>query len=115
MMGAKRARLSAIALGVALGVLYAAWMLTVGILASRGTFGMDLVTHWATFYPGVAATMTGAFVAGAWGFLKGFLIGLVLGWIYNLCLCCCTRCCPCCRCSCNSCGVAGHDEKKENP
>ena len=112
MMGKKRARLSAVALGVALGVLCGAWMLTVGMLAWHGIFGADLVAQWATMFPGVAATMMGALVAGAWGFLKGFVIGLIFGWIYNLCLCCCTRCCPCCKCGCGACGTADTNMNK---
>lgn len=111
MMGTKRARLSAVALGVALGVLCGAWMLFVGMSAWQNVFGADIVNRWALFYPGVSISMKGAWIAGAWGFLKGFFMGLIIGWIYNLCLCCCTRCCPCCKCTCEKCCAT--EPKKE--
>lgn len=110
MTGGKRARLSAVGLGVALGVMCGGWMLMITLLAWNGQFTpftTDLVTHWTGIFPGVELSMTGSFVAGSWGFLKGFFSALVFGWIYNLCVCCCTRCCPCCKCSCTSCGSKG--------
>ncbi len=101
MMG-KRAKLSAIALGIAFGVLSGGWMLLVGLSAVYGYFGTDMVNQWASFYPGVAATVKGVSIAAAWGFLQGFVCGLIVGWVYNLCLCCCSRCpCPCCGPSCD--------------
>jgi hypothetical protein len=107
----KCSRLSAVALGVAMGVLCGVWMLVVGMLAWHGVFGDELVKHWATMFPGVDATMKGSMIAGGWGFLKGFFYGLVLAWLYNLCLCCCTKCCPCCKSSCGTCGTAPKDGK----
>jgi len=110
MTGVKRARLSAVALGVALGVLCGVWMLTVGLLAFKNQtpFATELMTRWATIFPGVEVSIMGSCVAGAWGFLKGFFIGLVFGWIYNLCLCCCSGChsgcCPGCQCA-SCCGT----------
>lgn len=100
MSGLKRARLSAVALGVSIGFLRGGWMLIVGLLAAHGGFGVDLIHHWATFYPGVDVTVKGAIIIGAWGFVTGFFIGLILAWIYNLCLCCCCRShCSCCKAS----------------
>lgn len=113
----KRARLSAVALGVALGFLCGGCMLVTGLLAYYGVYGMEYMTKWAAMYPGVVVTGTtvplvSAFIAGGWGFLKGFFSGLVLGWIYNLCLCCCSRShCACCKTMGESCGTC-HDVEK---
>ena len=106
MTGVKRARLSAVALGVALGFLCGAWMLTVGLLAFKNQtpFAVEMMNRWATIFPSVDISMMGSCVAGAWGFLKGFFIGLVFGWIYNLCICCCSGCCSSCKCS-SCCGT----------
>ena len=103
-MWGKKTRLSAVALGVAGGVMCGGWMLIVGLMATYGSFGTDMVTHWATMFPGIDASVKGSLVAGGWGFLKGFFSGLILAWLYNLCLCCCTRncACPCCKSSCDT-------------
>jgi len=104
MRGLKKARLSAVALGVALGVICGVGMLIVGLAATQGVFGAEMVARWATQFPGIEVSLTGSFIAGAWGFLKGFFFGLILGWLYNLCLCCCTRGhCSCCKTSCETC------------
>ena len=105
MTGVKRARLSAVALGVALGFICGVWMLTAGLLAFKiqSPFATEMMNHWKTIFPGVEISLIGSCVAGAWGFLKGFFLGLVFGWIYNLCLCCCPSCCPCCKCA--TCGT----------
>lgn len=100
MTGMKRARLSAVALAVALGFMCGGFKLVITMLAMKGMFvpqTVDMVTRWAAVFPGVEVSMVGSFVAGAWGFLTGFFSGLVFSWIYNLCLCCCPGCCPCCK------------------
>ena len=100
MIGTKRARLSAVAMAVALGFMCGAFKLIVAQLALYGKFvpqTVEMVTRWGGIFPGVEASMTGSFVAGAWGFLTGFFAGLIFSWIYNLCLCCCPGCCPCCK------------------
>lgn len=114
MTGMKRARLSAIALGMAVGVLCGGWMLAAGLMAYDGgsVWATDMVHRWAAIFPGVQVSLAGSFVLAAWGFLKGLLSGLILGWIYNLCLCCCSKCCPCCKCpSCDgrSCSISKTD------
>jgi len=105
MTGLKKARLSAVALGVALGIMCGVGMLAIGIAATYGAYGADLVAQWATHFPGVEVSIKGSIVAGAWGFLKGFFSGVIIAWLYNLCLCCCTRNhCSCCKTSCGTCG-----------
>lgn len=103
MIGTKRARLSVVGLGVALGVMCGVWMFLIGFLALNydTPFAKDLILRWKEIYPGIDVTWAGASVAAAWGFLKGFVTGIIFGWLYNLCLCCCTSCCSCCKCSCN--------------
>jgi hypothetical protein len=104
MSGLKRARLSAVALGVAIGFLKGGWMLCAVLSAVYGSYGADFVTRWATIFPGIDASVKGALIAGAWGFVVGFFMGLIVAWIYNLCLCCCNRShCSCCKESCGTC------------
>ncbi len=113
----KRARLSAVSLGVAIGFLCGGFKLVVGLLAVYKGVGTELINHWATIFPGIEITVTGALIAGAWGFLMGFFSGLILGWIYNLCLCCCGRShCACCKtsCGCTKCNTVVVEEKTKS-
>jgi hypothetical protein len=103
MVGMKKARLSAVALGVALGVMCGVFMLAGVLGAIYGVFSADMVSHWSHF-PGVDVSVKGSLIAGAWGFIKGFFSGLILAWLYNLCLCCCGKGhCGCCKSSCGTC------------
>lgn len=103
-VGLKKARLSAVALAVALGVLGGLCMMIMVLTATYGVFGADTVARWATQYPGVDVSIKGSFIAGAWGFMKGFFSGLIIAWLYNLCLCCCSRGhCSCCKTTCGTC------------
>ncbi len=113
----KKARLSACALGIALGVICGVVMLVVGLLATHGVFGADIMARWSAQLPGVDLSIKGSLVAGAWGFVKGFFFGLILGWIYNLCLCCCSRghCgCGCCKKGCGTCTCNCNTEKNKS-
>lgn len=113
MKGFKKARLSAVALGVALGIMCGVAMLVVGILATQGVFGADMMARWATQFPGVDVSIKGSLIAGAWGFVKGFFSGLILAWLYNLCLCCCSKGhCACCKTACGTCTCNCNTEKK---
>ncbi len=104
MSGKKCARLSAVALGIAIGFLDGVCMLVTVLAVIYGGFATDAVTHWATIFPGIEVSVKGAIIAGAWGFLTGFVVGLIIAWVYNLCLCCCTRGhCSCCKANCESC------------
>ena len=106
----KCARLSAVALGVAFGVVTALTMMIFAWTAWNGGHGTQIVDMWATVYPGFEASLKGGFIGGAWGFVEGFIVGVVVGWVYNLCLCCCSkRGCCCGQSSCPSCG-----DKKEH-
>lgn len=98
MMGHRSARLSAVALGVSIGVVCALTMMIFAWSAWLGGYATQMIEQWATVFPGIEASLKGGFIAGAWGFVEGFIFGVVTGWIYNLCLCCCSRKCCCGKC-----------------
>ena len=58
-------RCQPIALGVAFGVLNAAYVFLAGIFAMYG------------------ASVAGLFIAAVWAFLDGFFTGCFIAWIYN--------------------------------
>ena len=90
-------RFSPMALGISLGLITGLCMLGFAWSAWTWGHGTTLIDQWASIYPGFAATLQGGFVGLGWGFLEGFIIGVIWAWLYNICLCCCRCCCCCCR------------------
>lgn len=70
------------ALGVAIGVLWAAYVLFCGITAMFG-WGVALVEALSSLYIGYAPSIAGAAIGAAWGFVDGYIAGVVIAWIYN--------------------------------
>jgi hypothetical protein len=103
----KAMRLSPVALGLAVGVLSGVYMWVFAWVGMRWGFGMDIIKMWGTVFPGFEATMKGAFYGLAGGFIDGVVCGLIVAWIYNLCLCCCASSGCCCSSSCNCEGKNG--------
>jgi len=72
-----------LALGMGIGVLWAFYVLFIGITAIFG-WGNALVEVLASLYIGYGASIVGAVIGAVWGFIDGFIAGLVIAWIYNL-------------------------------
>ena len=72
-----------LALGVAVGVL---WAFYVGCLAITAMFnwGSALVAPLASLYIGYGASIVGAIIGAVWAFVDGFVAGIVIAWIYNI-------------------------------
>ncbi len=70
------------ALGVAIGVLWAAYVFFCGITAMFG-WGVALVDALSSLYIGYAPSILGAVIGAAWGFVDGYVAGVVIAWIYN--------------------------------
>lgn len=71
-----------IALGVAIGVLWALYVGGLGITAMFN-WGTALVTPLASLYIGYSASIAGAVIGAIWAFFDGFVAGAVIAWIYN--------------------------------
>ncbi len=71
-----------LALGVGIGVLWAAYVFFIGITAMFG-WGNALVEALASLYIGYEASIIGAILGAIWGFVDGFIAGVVIAWIYN--------------------------------
>jgi hypothetical protein len=76
-------RCQPLALGIAIGVLWAIYVLFVGIVAMFG-WGAALVDALSSLYIGYAASIIGAIIGAIWGFVDGFIAGVVIAWIYNI-------------------------------
>lgn len=72
-----------LALGVAIGVLWAVYVFSAAIMAMFG-WGVALVNVLASFYIGYAASIAGAAIGAIWAFVDGFVAGVVIAWIYNI-------------------------------
>lgn len=75
-------RLSVNALGVAVGILWAVYVFFCGITAMFG-WGVALVDALSSLYIGYAPSIPGAFIGLVWGFVDGYIAGVVIAWIYN--------------------------------
>jgi len=75
-------KLQPLALGIAIGVLWAIYVFVAGIFAMSG-WGVALVTALASFYIGYGASIVGAIVGAVWAFIDGFVAGFIIAWIYN--------------------------------
>jgi len=75
-------RLSPNALGVAAGILWAAYVLSVGVTAMFG-WGVALVNAISSLYIGYGPSIPGAIIGAVWGFVDGYIAGVVIAWLYN--------------------------------
>jgi len=70
------------ALGVAIGVLWAAYVSFCGITAMFG-WGVALVDAISSLYIGYGPSIPGAIIGAVWAFVDGYIAGVVIGWLYN--------------------------------
>ena len=71
-----------LALGIAIGVLWALYVGCVGITAMFG-WGTGLIAPLASLYIGYSASVIGAFIGAVWAFFDGFVAGIIIAWVYN--------------------------------
>lgn len=69
-------------LGVAIGVLWAFYVFTIGI-AAMFDWGTVLVNALGSLYIGYRASVIGAVIGAAWAFIDGFIAGVIIAWVYN--------------------------------
>lgn len=72
-----------LALGIAIGVLWAIYVFFAGIFATFG-WGTALVTTLGSLYIGYAPSILGAIIGAIWALIDGFVAGVVIAWIYNM-------------------------------
>jgi hypothetical protein len=72
-----------LALGIAIGVLWAFYVFFAGIFAMFD-WGVALVAALGSFYIGYGASIVGAIIGAVWAFVDGFVAGVVIAWIYNM-------------------------------
>jgi len=75
-------KIQPLALGVAVGALWAFYVFFAGIFAMFG-WGVVMVTTLGSFYIGYSASILGAIIGTIWAFMDGFVAGAIIAWIYN--------------------------------
>jgi hypothetical protein len=71
------------ALAVAIGVLWAIYVLLLGWIAAFG-WGREMVTVLSSLYIGYKPTFVGGIIGGIWAFVDGAIAGAIIAWVYNL-------------------------------
>jgi len=69
-------------LGLALGTSWAVGVLLIGSMGRFG-WGTPLADLLASVYIGFGSTLPGLIVGALWGFVDGFLGGIIIAWLYN--------------------------------
>ena len=80
-------KISTVALGLTLGVLWGASFCGMGVLhVVFPGYGEDFFRLMASIYPGMAGdgSLTDVVVGVAYGLADGFLFGFLMAWLYNL-------------------------------
>lgn len=84
-------KLSAMGLGTALGLTWAISMFIIGMAAMLFSYGMPMVTLMESIYIGFHPTLIGSLIGMGYGFVDGFIGGVLIAWFYNLYGQCCSK------------------------
>lgn len=79
-------KISALALGLTLGILWGASFCGMGVIhAISPAYGADFFRLMASIYPGMAGdgSFTDALIGTAYGLADGFFFGCLMAWLYN--------------------------------
>lgn len=104
--GCSAFKLHSVALGVACGITKALFLILFAWSAMYWNYGLSTITQIGEIYQGYNATFLGGLYGGGYGLLVGFVFGCLIGFFYNLCVCCC-RCSLCRSTEVCSCGKEG--------
>ena len=77
------AKLDVRAFGFALGIVWGAAMLIMGLLNMWLGWGGAFEEVMSTVYLGYKPTLLGSIIGGLWGFVDAGIAGVVVGWLYN--------------------------------
>lgn len=81
-----KTKLSVVSFGIAIGVTEGLYMLLFGWMGWLFGYGNTMILQIANAFYGYAPSFGGAIVGGIWGFVDGFVFGVVAAAIYNFCL-----------------------------
>lgn len=88
-------RLCIMAFGLAVGIIWMAGIVIMGIAADFSTssgYGMLFVNLIKNIYPGYGVSLQGIIIGGVWALIDGFFAGVFIAWFYNMFASCCSKC-----------------------
>lgn len=88
----------AVNLGLAVGIVWGVYVLSLGLVAANWHEGLEIVQLSSTLYWGYGPTLGGALLGGLWGFVDGFVFGFFVGLLYKLFNKCCKVFSTCSKC-----------------
>ncbi len=77
------ATLGVISFGLALGVTFTIVVFLLGIMAAAFGWGVQIAAALSSLYIGYGPTFVGSIAGAVWGFANGFVIGVLIAWLYN--------------------------------
>ncbi|KTC86885.1 bacteriophage holin [Legionella brunensis] len=86
-----KCKLSPVALGLSLGVLWGLSVLILGLIATYYSYGKPFVASMGALYIGYEPTVLGSLLGGLIAFIDSFIGGFLIAWLYNLFSCCCRK------------------------
>ena len=84
-------KLRVLSLGFAVGIVWALGIVLAGLAALCFGWGTQFVAAMGSIYIGYAPTLVGVLIGLVWSFVDGFIGGVLIALIYNLCSCCCHK------------------------
>jgi hypothetical protein len=88
-----KCKLSPLAFGLSLGVIWGASVLVMGLLAFYLSYGTAFVNAMGVLYIGYESSIIGSLIGGLFGFIDAFVGGLLIAWLYNVFSGCCGKNC----------------------
>ncbi len=76
-------KLSPMAFGLSLGVVWGMAVFLMGLFAHFFMYGTLFVAALGTLYIGYKATLAGVIIGGVWGFVDAFITGVIIAWLYH--------------------------------
>ncbi|MDF1646747.1 MAG: bacteriophage holin [Legionellaceae bacterium] len=86
-----KCRLSPLAFGLSLGVLWGASVLIMGLLAHYFSYGSEFVGAMGVIYVGYEPSIMGGIIGGLFGFIDALVAGALIAWLYNIFSGCCRK------------------------
>lgn len=86
-----KCRLSPLAFGLSLGVVWGASVVIMGLLAHYFAYGTAFVTAVGVVYVGYEPSIMGSLIGGLFGFIDALVGGVIIAWLYNVFSGCCGK------------------------